>query len=67
MPNPKRQHSRQRGAKRRTHWKARVASLSPCSNCSKPIVPHRVCPFCGHYKGEQIVIIEKKVKKEEQK
>jgi len=55
MPLPKRQHSKQRGRKRRTHWKARVASLSPCAQCQKPILPHRICPFCGYYKGSQIV------------
>lgn len=55
MPLPKRQHSKQRGRKRRTHWKATVASLCPCSQCQKPIVPHRICPFCGYYRGTQIV------------
>lgn len=67
MPLPKRQHSVQRGRKRRTHWKAQVASLSPCSNCRKPIIPHRVCPFCGFYKGKPIVVIETKEKKEDNK
>ena len=63
MPLPKRQHSRQRGRKRRTHWKARVASLSTCSQCQKPIIPHRICPFCGYYRGSQIVVSKvKKVK-----
>lgn len=55
MPNPKRQHSRQRGRKRRTHWKLNPPSLGPCSHCKQPILPHRVCPFCGHYKGKLIV------------
>ena len=62
MPNPKRQHSVQRQRKRRTHWKLKVASFGECSNCNKPIPTHRVCPFCGHYKGRQV--IAQKVKKE---
>ncbi|ETJ16404.1 MAG: hypothetical protein Q620_VSAC00786G0001, partial [Veillonella sp. DORA_A_3_16_22] len=23
--------------------------------CHEPMMPHRVCPTCGHYKGEQVV------------
>ena len=65
MALPKRQHSRQRGRKRRTHWKIKVPAFSSCPNCQKEILPHRVCPFCGHYKGQQIVEI--KAKKEKKK
>ena len=60
MPNPKRQHSKQRGRKRRTHYKLRAASLHPCPQCKKPIFSHRVCPFCGFYKGKPVVQIEVK-------
>ncbi len=62
MALPKRQHSRQRGRKRRTHWKLKVPSLAVCPNCQKQIISHRVCPFCGYYKGQQIVAL--KVKKQ---
>ncbi len=55
MALPKRQHSKQRGRKRRTHWKLRVAGMGKCPNCQKPILSHRICPFCGHYKGQKIV------------
>ncbi len=64
MALPKRQHSRQRSRKRRTHWKLKVANFSVCPQCKKPVIPHRVCPFCGTYKGKPIVVKrEKKVKK----
>jgi len=62
MAHPKRQHSKQRSRKRRTHQKVRLASLVACSTCQKPVVPHRVCPFCGHYKGKVVVRIEQEVK-----
>jgi large subunit ribosomal protein L32 len=65
MPLPKRQHSKQRGRKRRTHWKASVPSFHSCAHCGKQIISHRVCPFCGHYKGQQV--LEIKVKKEKKK
>ena len=63
MAHPKRQHSTQRSRKRRTHWKLDVPELQSCGNCQKPIVPHRVCPFCGFYKGKQVVEIVAKEKK----
>lgn len=65
MPLPKRQHSTQRGRKRRTHWKARVAALHPCGQCGKLILSHRVCPFCGNYNGKAVVEI--KIKEEKKK
>ena len=57
MPNPKRQHSVQRQRKRRTHYKLVAPQLGPCPKCASPILSHRVCPFCGHYKGRQIVVV----------
>jgi large subunit ribosomal protein L32 len=57
MPNPKRKHSVQRSRKRRTHWVVKIPAFSPCSQCQKLIVPHRVCPFCGYYKGKPVVQI----------
>jgi len=63
MAHPKRQHSKQRSRKRRTHYKIRTPGLQPCSNCQQPIASHRACPFCGYYKGKPVVVIEKKEKK----
>lgn len=57
MPLPKRQHSKTRGRLRRTHWKVKTASMHKCTQCAKPILSHRVCPFCGYYKGTQIVAV----------
>ena len=65
MAHPKRQHSKQRQRKRRTHFKAEAPQLVTCPNCQKPIIPHRVCPFCGFYKGRQIVDVIVKEKKKE--
>jgi len=64
MAHPKRQQSKQRSRKRRGGQpKLTMASLSSCSNCSKPVVPHRVCPFCGFYKGKQIIDIAQEAEK----
>ena len=66
MALPKRQRSKTRGRKRRTHWKLKVLSLSVCTQCKKSIVPHRVCPFCGYYKGKPVVLIKAKKEKKKQ-
>jgi large subunit ribosomal protein L32 len=58
MAVPKKRTSKQRKRKRRTHHKAAVANTVPCSNCGDPKLPHRVCPTCGTYKGEQVIEID---------
>jgi len=60
MPVPKRRHSRSRSRKRRTNWKLSLPSLSQCPNCGEKILPHRVCPYCGYYKGNPVVQIKTK-------
>lgn len=63
MPLPKRRHSKQRGRKRRTHWKLSEPTLIECPHCHKTKMPHRVCPHCGYYNGEEVVVVKKKEKK----
>jgi len=59
MANPKRKHSKARRDKRRSaNSKMYSSSLSICSNCKKPVMPHRVCPFCGYYKGKPVIVVE---------
>lgn len=63
MPLPKRKHSTARGRKRRTHWKIKPATLTPCPHCKQLKLPHRVCLVCGYYAGRQVVEIKIKEKK----
>lgn len=58
MPNPKRRHSRQRTAKRRTHDSLTARQVGECPNCHEPKLPHRACPSCGYYKGRAVVSVE---------
>ncbi len=60
MALPKRKHSKARRDKSRTHWKIKVLSLTTCPQCAKAIIPHRVCPQCGYYRGRQVVLIKEK-------
>ena len=57
MAHPKRRHSVQRQRKRRTHFKLSVPGLSICENCESKILSHRVCPFCGEYKGSPVTSV----------
>ncbi|MFA5479279.1 MAG: 50S ribosomal protein L32 [Candidatus Muiribacteriota bacterium] len=62
MPNPVSRHSKSRRDKRRaSNWKADMASnLATCSNkdCGQPVMPHKVCPACGFYKGKNIIKVK---------
>jgi large subunit ribosomal protein L32 len=56
MPNPKRRHSRQRSAKRRTHYKAVAATLSADSATGETHIRHRAHVNEGklYYKGKLV-------------
>ncbi len=56
MPNPKRRHSKSRGAKRRTHYKAATPAVGECPNCHEHRLLHRACTNCGHYNGKAVLI-----------
>lgn len=55
MPNPKRRHSKQRTAKRRSHDFLTPQALSECPNCHERKLPHHACPKCGFYKGRDVL------------
>lgn len=59
MPNPKRRHSQQRSAKRRTHYKATANTLSVDSASGETHVRHRAhwSEDKLYYKGK--VVLEK--------
>lgn len=66
MAHPKRKHSYSRTRKRRTHQKLSVPHLIVCSECKRLKPAHMVCPFCGYYKGKEVITIEFKEKKKKQ-
>lgn len=55
MAVPFRKVSKTRRDMRRTHYKVSANGLVKCSNCGEMIRPHRACPKCGHYKGEEVL------------
>jgi len=56
MPNPKRRHSQQRSAKRRTHYKATAATLSTDATTGETHLRHRAYWSEGklYYKGRVV-------------
>lgn len=49
--------SKQKVRQRRAanHYAGVVPAL--CSMCGEPVIPHRVCAKCGHYKGRQVLSV----------
>jgi len=56
MPNPKRRHSQQRSAKRRTHYKAQQVTLTKDATTGETHVRHRAHVSEGKlfYKGKLV-------------
>jgi large subunit ribosomal protein L32 len=53
---PKRRTTRaKRDQRRANHDKVTAPNIIPCPHCGDVMVPHRICPNCGHYKGEAIL------------
>jgi large subunit ribosomal protein L32 len=58
MAVPKRRTSRARQGKRRSHHHVKPVQIQYCRNCEQPVLPHRVCPNCGHYQDREVVAEE---------
>lgn len=66
MAVPKQRHNRSRTRRRRGgHNKQEVISLVVCESCKKEIAAHKLCPYCGSYKGRVVVDPTAKAKKTE--
>ena len=55
MAVPKKRTSKIKQRLRRTHFKAEAPNLSSCPRCNEPVLPHRVCASCGHYRGRKVL------------
>ena len=50
----KRTSSMRRDRRRAANFKLQGVNVVKCPKCKEPVLPHRACPSCGTYKGEQI-------------
>ncbi len=66
MAVPKKKTSVSRKGLRRAGQHHKLYRKDPvgCPNCGESVLPHCVCPACGHYKGKEI--IKSKAKNENQ-
>jgi large subunit ribosomal protein L32 len=59
MAVPKRKTSKARRDKRRAaNIKMTAPNVIECPQCHEPTVPHRVCPSCGQYKGQEVISVK---------
>jgi len=49
--------SKQRKRQRKAANRYRGLKPAKCTMCGEAVMPHRVCPKCGHYKGRQVVSV----------
>ena len=61
-PLPKRKLSKGRRDRRRAHDALGIPNLTECSNCHQKMLPHRVCPHCGQYRGRQVLDVSEATK-----
>ncbi|HLM83888.1 MAG TPA: 50S ribosomal protein L32 [Candidatus Bathyarchaeia archaeon] len=67
MSVPKQHHTKGRRDRRRVRFEIDSKKLVACSHCKKTVKPHETCPYCGFYKGEEIVDKSKKTAKKKPK
>jgi len=62
-------HRRTSGDKRRrlTHIALKEQSSAVCPKCSKVVLPHRACAFCGTYKGRTVINVDKRTSRSKRK
>lgn len=60
MAVPKRRTSKSRKGHRRSHHNVTAKGVQYCPRCNEPVLPHRVCPNCGHYQGREVINMEEK-------
>ncbi|MCI5837165.1 MAG: 50S ribosomal protein L32 [Veillonellaceae bacterium] len=58
MAVPKRKMSKSRRDRRRANWKLTAPGLVECPQCHNMIMPHRVCSYCGSYKGKTVINVQ---------
>ncbi|MBI2462875.1 MAG: 50S ribosomal protein L32 [Candidatus Spechtbacteria bacterium] len=67
MALPTQRHTKSRRNRRRSHLALKQTSIVSCKKCGKPSLPHRMCEYCGTYKGRMVIDVIAKLDKKEQK
>ncbi len=51
MAVPRARHSNAKKNSKHAHLAKKPLASTICLNCRNSILPHHMCPSCGHYKG----------------
>jgi large subunit ribosomal protein L32 len=54
---PKRKITTHMQKVRRAAKKLVLGRIGACNHCGEPTRSHRVCPSCGYYKGQPILVV----------
>lgn len=57
MAVPKRKTSKMKKRIRKAANRYEGVQATFCTNCGKPLMPHRACKSCGIYKGKQVITV----------
>lgn len=55
MSVPKKRRTKNSIGNRRSHHALKKVTLNKCPKCAKAVKPHKVCEFCGSYKGKEVI------------
>ncbi|MCL2680653.1 MAG: 50S ribosomal protein L32 [Coriobacteriia bacterium] len=58
MAVPKRKKGRAKTNARRANHTISAENAQECPQCHQAKLPHRVCGFCGYYKGKEVIETE---------
>ena len=67
MSVPTQRRTKSSRLRRASHFALKKTGLVKCAKCGHLALPHRVCEFCGTYKGRQVIALKTKAKTAKQK
>lgn len=63
MSTQRQRKTKARRDRRRVRFTLQPKKTGACPQCAKMKQSHQACPFCGYYKGKEVVKTIKKAKK----
>ncbi len=60
MGLPSKQRTSRSKRERASHFALKTKTSGKCEKCGSTTTPHRACASCGHYRGRQVIKVEKR-------
>ncbi|MFH1236739.1 MAG: 50S ribosomal protein L32 [Parcubacteria group bacterium] len=67
MGLPAKRRTNQSKRERASHFALKPLALASCPKCKKHIRPHHVCPYCGYYRGHDVLKLDIKAERKRAK